>query len=235
MTAIQPMFLIAFWIATLSTGNHVSAADYPASLELELQSALELGARDSADPYLLTKVASLYLDLGDDLYQEKEKRLAAYEEGARFARHALELQEVSAEAHFLYAANLGSAVHLKGLMASAMVVQTLKRHLHRTLELKSDHAPALHMMGAMLEQLPWFLGGDGKAALESMKRAVVTDPNYAHARLDLAKMYLKRHDSESAKQELRLLVTLEHPQDQYAWTNRYRPEGLKLLAALNVD
>jgi len=235
MTSVQRMFLIAFWIAALSTGNLVTAADYPASLELELQSALELGVRDSTDPYLLTKVASLYLDLGDDLYQEKEKRLAAYEEGAQFARRALELQEVSAEAHFLYAANLGSAAQLKGLMASAMVVQTLKRHVHRTLELKSDHAPALHMMGAMLEQLPWFLGGNGKAALESMKRAVGTDPNYAHARLDLAKMYLKRHDSESAKQELRLLVNLEHPCDQYAWTSRYRPEGLKLLAALNVD
>jgi Tfp pilus assembly protein PilF len=68
-----------------------------------------------------------------------------------------------------------------------------------------------------------------------MKHAVATDPNYASARLDLAKMYLKRHDSESAKQELRMLVALEHPRDRYAWTSRYRPEGLRLLAALYVD
>jgi hypothetical protein len=229
------MFLIAFWIAVLSTGTLGTAADYPASLELELQSALELGARDSTDPHLLTKVASLYLDLGVDLYQEKEKRLAAYEEGARFARRALELQEGSAEAHYLYAANLGSAAQLKGVVASALTVSELKAHVRRALELKHDHAPALHMMGMMLEELPWFLGGDGKAALESMKHAVATDPNYASARLDLAKMYLKRHDSESAKQELRTLVALEHPRDRYAWTSRYRPEGLRLLAALYVD
>lgn len=235
MTGLQRMFLIAFWIAALSIGTLGTAADYPASLELELQSALELKARDSADPDLLTKVASLYLDLGVDLYQEKKKRLAAYEEGAWFARRALELQEVNAEAHYLYAANLGSAAQLKGVVTSALTVSELKAHVRRALELKHDHAPALHMMGMMLEELPWFLGGDGKAALESMKRAVVTDPNYASARLDLAKMYLKRRDSEAAKQELRTLVTLEHPRDRYAWTSRYRPEGLRLLAALNVD
>jgi tetratricopeptide (TPR) repeat protein len=186
------MFLIAFWIAVLSTGTLGTAADYPASLELELQSALELRARDSTDPHLLTKVASLYLDLGVDLYQEKEKRLAAYEEGARFARRALELQEGSAEAHYLYAANLGSAAQLKGVVASALTVSELKAHVRRALELKHDHAPALHMMGMMLEELPWFLGGDREGALNYLKRAVAVDPGYTHARLDLAKAYIKR-------------------------------------------
>src|SRR5262249_4780110 len=134
--------------------------------------------------------------------------------------------------YFVDAGNLGSAAQMKGSMASVMVVQTLKRHLNRTLELKKDHAPALHMMGAMLDQLPWFLGGDERAALESLKRAVMVDPDYASARLDLAKMHLKRRDAESAKRELRTLITLEHPRDRYAWTNRYRPEGLRLLAEL---
>lgn len=215
---------------------HVAIADdYPEFLERELQAGLALGARDSADPDLLIKMASLYLDLGVDVYEQKEKRLAAYEEGTRFAMRALKMKENSAEAHFLYAANLGSAAQLKGVLASAGVVQTLKRHLHRALELQSDHAPALHMLGAMLDELPWFLGGDRKGALESVKRAVAVDPNYASARLDLAKMYLKRKDIQSARRELRTLVALEHPRDRYAWATRYRPEGLRLLGELGPD
>jgi len=225
---------IAFFITAL-TANLVIADDYPATLEAELKNTLQSVARDKTNLYLFTKIASLYLDLGTDVYSEKEKRLTAYDQGARFAVRALEMNESIAEAHFLYAANLGSAAQLKGLIASAGVVQTLKRHLRRALELQDDHAPALHMMGAMLDELPWFLGGDTKAALDSVKRAVAVDPNYASARLDLAKMYLKRQDPESAKKELRTLIGLVHPRDQYAWANRYRPEGLRLLAELSVD
>lgn len=220
---------------TITTANVVIADDYPASLKAELTHTLQSVARDQTNPYLLTKVASLSLDLGTDVYSKKEQRLTVYEQGAQFAMRALEIDERIADAHFLYAANLGSAAQLKGLFASAAVVHTLKRHVQRALELQHDHAPALHMMGAMLEELPWFLGGDSKAAFESVKRAVAVDPNYASARLDLAKMYFKRHDLESAKRELRTLIGLVHPRDQYAWANRYRPEGLRLLAELSVD
>jgi hypothetical protein len=50
-------------------------------------------------------------------------------------------------------------------MASALTVSELKAHVRRALELKQDYAPALHMMGMMLEELPWFLGGDREGAL----------------------------------------------------------------------
>jgi TPR repeat protein len=77
-------------------------------------------------------------------------------------------------------------------MASALTVSELKAHVRRALEMKQDHAPALHMMGMMLEELPWFLGSDREGALNYLKRAVAVDPGYTHARLDLAKAYIKR-------------------------------------------
>lgn len=224
---------MAFFITAITTANLVIANDYPASLEAELANTLQSVARDNTNTHLFTKVASLYLDLGTDVYAEKEKRITVYEQGARFAMRALQINERIAEAHFLYAANLGSAAQLKGFIASAAVVQTLKTHVRRALELQDDHAPASHMLGVMLDELPWLLGGDRKAALESVKRAVAVDPAYAAARLDLAKMYLKRKDPESAKRELRTLIGLVQPRDQYAWANRYRPEGLRLLAELS--
>ncbi len=205
---------------------------YPESLAQEVQQLVEGRTRESLDPNVLLRLAELYLDMGDDLFSDKAQRIDAYEQGANSAQHALAQGATSAAAHFLYAANAGSAAELKGLMASALMVRDLKAHVSRALELEPNHAPALHMMGMMLEELPWFLGGDSAAALDHLLRAVAVDPNYAHARLDLAKAYLKRRKVSAAKRELEAIVTMTEPRGRYAWTHRYRPEAERLLAEL---
>jgi tetratricopeptide (TPR) repeat protein len=180
-------------VLVFSQASNAFGSDSTASgLEQQRQALLAQKTQRSSDPGFLVHLANLYLDLGDDAYSEESKRRAAYEEGARIAREAINLQEQNAQAHYLYAANLGSAAQLTGGMASALTVSELKAHVRRALELKQDHAPALHMMGMMLEELPWFLGGDREGALNYLKRAVAVDPGYTHARLDLAKAYIKR-------------------------------------------
>ena len=202
------------------------------NLEQRLQKLLEENKQHASDPAILVKLADLYLDLGDEAYQDKVKRRSAYEEGAKFARQALDLEEQNANAHYLYAANLGSAAQLKGTMASALTVQDLKAHVRRALEVNGNHAPALHMMGMMMEELPWFLGGDADAALTYLKRAVLADTAYIHARLDLAKIYLKRQASDEARRELRVIVEGPEPAALSAGGRRYREEALSLLNTL---
>jgi tetratricopeptide (TPR) repeat protein len=222
--------------ATLASAGALDRPlDDPRAIESELRSLREAKAHESSDPELLVRLAALYLDLGDDLEQDSRERREAYEEGARLAQRALALREADAEAHYLCAANLGSAVQLKGLIAGALMVRTLKRHVTRALELRPDHAPALHMMGMMLAELPWILGGDQPAALQYLQRAVAADPNYAHARLDLARLYLKTRNRPAARRELQALIGLEHPRDRHAWASRYLPEARQLLAALDRE
>lgn len=185
-------------VLVFSQASNAFGSDSTASgLEQQLQALLAQKTQTSSDPGFLVHLANLYLDLGDDAYSEESKRLAAYEEGARIAWEAINLQEQNAQADYLYAANLGSAAQLKGDMASALTVSELKAHVRRALELKQDHAPALHMMGMMLEELPWFLGGDREGALNYLKRAVAVDPGHTHARLDLAKAYIKQRDADA--------------------------------------
>lgn len=104
------------------------------------------------------------------MYVDQEKKLFAFQEGARVAKKALDLQESSADAHFLYAANLGSAAELQGLVTAALTIQQLKNHVHRVLELDERHVPAHHMLGRMYEELPWFLGGDPDSAEKHLKK-----------------------------------------------------------------
>ena len=200
LSAVVCLFVGIFYIAGGAL-NRIAAADLPLGSELQQQQQAlraQKGER-SSDPASLVLLADLYLHLGDDVSLDTSKRRALYEEGTKLSRQAMELQEQMADHHYLYAANLGSASRLTGVMASALTIQELKRHVKRALELNPAHAPALHMMGMMLEELPWFLGGDAESALLYLRRAVVADPGYVHARLDLARAYAKRKDPRSAR------------------------------------
>jgi len=190
------------------------------------------GADQSVDPVFLTRLAGLYLDAGNDLYRRKTRRLRAYEEGAQVAHKVLELQETNAEAHFLYAANLGSAARLSGPVASALTIRTVKTHVTRALELEPDHAPALHMMGRMLEELPEVLGGDLNQALNYLQQAVAADPTYTHARLSLAKLYIEKNNKQAARKELETILKTDSPRNSYTWARRHKPEAKKLLKSM---
>jgi tetratricopeptide (TPR) repeat protein len=197
----------------------------------DLDGLVKARGHESSDPGVLVRMSGLYLDAGQEGYTDATQQRAAFEEGARIAKRALDLQEANPDAHYLYAANLGSAAQLKGLTASALTVRELKSHVARALELQKDHARALHMMGRMLDELPWILGGDAEAALRYLKQAVQADPRDEHARLDLAKAYLKRHDVAAARLELQMLVG-SPPTPRQGATSRFQMEGRTLLVAL---
>lgn len=206
-----------------------SRAAHVSALEKELQAILSDHADSLTDVRQFLHLADIYLDLGDS-YEEEGKRREAYEQGAKVAQRALTLEPTNAEAHYLYAANVGSAAQLQGLMASALTVNDIKSHVKRALELNPDYAPALHMMGMMYEELPWFLGGDGDAALTHLQRAVTVSPHYTHARLDLARLYLKRRNISASRQELQTI--LNSPSRSSLNDQRYRYEARQLLATL---
>ena len=182
------------------------ATDHATSALTQLHKLLAEGSQNSTDPATLLQLSRLYLEIGQDLYQDENRKHRAFEEGARLAKQVLDKEEANAEAHYLYAANLGSAAQLSGIMASAATVSTLKTHVQRALELNPEHAPALHMKGMMLEELPWFLGGDKDEAIAYLVRATKANPEYTRARLDLAKIYITRQNYDAAQAELMTIL-----------------------------
>ena len=231
MPSLRRVLLPVVMFASCVLAPAYPVVSSPQSLEDELRHLNAANADTSSDPAVLIKLANLYLNLGDDISTDVEKQRTAYEAGARIAKRALELQDANAEAHYLYAANLGKAAQLKGLTASAFTIQDLKYHVKRALELQKDHAPSLHMMGMMLEELPWVMGGDSRAALGYLQRAVAVNPSYTHARLDLAKAYLRRKDPASARRELHsILEASPTPSGQ----TRHEKEAWALLNSLEL-
>lgn len=229
--------LTLFLLYGASSGTREVVADnIPTGegLRQQLQALLAQKAEHLSDPAFLVRLADVYLDLGDDVSLGTSDRGAAYDEGARLARLAIELREQNAQAHYLYAANRGSAAQLSGLMASALTLQDIKRHVKRALELNPDHAPALHMMGMMLDELPWLLGGDADGALTYLRRAVVANAGDVHARLDLARAYIKRKDPISARREIEIILLQPLPSDFSTSDQRHREEALQLRDSLRA-
>jgi len=215
--------------------DDTKSSDSPDGLEQELQYLLSTDMAQSKDPTMLRRLASLYLDLGYGLYVHREKQLAAFQEGARLAKKALEQEESSADAHFLYAANLGKAVQLQGLVAAVFSLQTLKNHVNRVLELDEEHAPAHHMLGLMYEELPWFLGGDSETAGEHLKKAISLDVLYAPGRLDLGKWYVKHGRSQEAAKEFIRVLSTPPLEKRWIWERIHKPQAQMLLRQIRVS
>ncbi len=207
----------------------------PADLEKELKSLVLDGSADSNDLDRLLRLSSLYLDLGYGVYVGREKKLAAFQEGARVAKKALDLRESSADAHFLYAANLGSAVELQGLVTAALTIRQLKSMCIGCWSLMTRYVQAHHMLGRMYEELPWVLGGDQEAAVEHLKKAVSLDGLYAPARLDLAKWYMNHGQKGEAVKELTRVVETTPLKKRWIWERIYRPEAQALLDQMDTQ
>lgn len=210
-------------------------AGYPQSLESGLQALLDRLRQGDSSPRLLVGLAEIYMNLADDLLTDEGKRRATYEAGAKAAKQAFELDESNADAHFLHAANLGSAERLRGLANAALAIKEITRHAQRAIELNPKHAQALQMMGGLFLELPWFLGGDEKKAQEYLERAVAADGNFTNARLLLAKLHQKQDQIEDAKKQLEAVIHAEHPHYPYTWARKFKPEAERLLKQMEND
>ncbi len=220
-------------LASQAAGDRDSIPlNYPQSLESDLQHLLSVEQQGRPDPTLLIQLAEIYMGLADDLYTNDDKRRSAYEEGAKAAGRAMELQDSNADAHFLYAANLGNAERIRGLTNAAMKVKEIKRHVARAIELDPAHAQALQMMGGLLMELPWFLGGDEKLAQDYLERAITADGNFTNARILLAKLYKKQDRIAEAKTQLEAVIHAKHPHYPYTWARKFKPEAERMLRGL---
>jgi hypothetical protein len=143
------------------------------------------------------------------------------------------MDDSNPDAHFFYAANLGSSERLKGLTNAAMVVKDIRHCAMRAIALNAKHAQALQMMGGLLMELPWFLGGDEKKVQEYLERAIAADGNFTNARLLVAKLYNKQGRADDAKRQLEAVLHAENPHYRYAWERTYKPEAERLLKTLD--
>lgn len=121
----------------------------------------------------------------DDVAPARQAEILA--RGLVLADAAVALDERSADAHFAVVCNLGKATRFASAGFGAMkAVYRLRREIDLTLALAPQHAEATAAKGALLFELPRWLGGDRREAEVWLRRALVLDPRNTTARGYLA-------------------------------------------------
>jgi hypothetical protein len=187
----------------------------PASADIQVrlaETAMSLGARADSDP------------------------LRWYMLGARAAERAVALDATSADAHFLLAAHRGQVARRQRSVRGLAVPGELEQHLLRALALDPRHPRALHMMGALLRDTPLFLRGSLKGSRTDVERyllaAVAADPEFAEARIDLAKHYRDTGKTAEARRQAEAVVQMTPQTRGRAWHEKHRPAAEALLKEL---
>ena len=220
----------------IAEGDRLLQADeqFPASFEQALSLYRQVPPIQPTMVIAYLRIARVCLALGDGV---KDNSRAWYEQGEQAAEKAVTLQESSADAHFLLAANRGNVVNLLPFWkVSPTILADLEKHLLRALALDSRHARANHMMGMLLYRTPGplrlLLVGKRDQVESYLLQSVESDPNFAEARFDLAQFYQETGRPSQARTQAQAILALTDPTPRRVWMEKYRPAAEALLKSL---
>lgn len=105
---------------------------------------------------------------------DDDKAIRRYEEGAGYAREAIEIDPSIAEAYFWEAANRGSVGQTRGVLNSLFMASDLDELLHKALRRDEDYPEPYFMLGTLYRELPGgpISFGDDDAAVSFGRLAV---------------------------------------------------------------
>jgi tetratricopeptide (TPR) repeat protein len=193
----------------------------------ELQDLKEKLKKDPNNVQLLCDLANTCFEMGE-VATNKDEQIKILSQGRDYAKKAKTLDPKSADAHYLYGANLGTVGKLKGFFNMLWSVPELKEEFDKVLELDPNHYKGLIARGNLYYELPGVLGGDLDKSVKDLKTAIELKPNSSRAHLDLGRVYVKRREYAKAREMLNKVVNMQNPltpKDQ----PRYMEQAQKLL------
>lgn len=190
----------------------------------------------------LCKVAELTARIGSR-QKDGKQRLAAFSEAKQYAETALRTKP-DAEANYIMADIASKTVTATSGKEKATQLREVKNYTDTALIMNANHAKALYLQGkwnfdvvnlnaAEKTAVRVLFGGMPRAsimdAIKSFEKARAADPLFLINYLDLAKAYVKNHQTDKAIEVLSRLVKLPpRTEDDEA----YKAEGRALLTSL---
>lgn len=212
-------------------------SSYPDALEQVIPRYRAAIERHSEHALPYRRLAWACLEFGGLL---EEGQTEWYRCGRDAAKHALELDEANAEAHFLFAAAKGLlAEQLPFWRLSPKTPFDLERHLLRALALDPNHARALNMMGMLLNEVPGplrlLMEGKKEEAEGYLIRAIEAAPNSTRLRLLLAEYYDELSKPQLAAAQAQHILSETNPKEPWLWQNSFKPDAQTLLHKLETE
>jgi tetratricopeptide (TPR) repeat protein len=166
--------------------------------------------------------------LGDEAETKDEKR-SLFEQGKKFGKRAIAIDDNAEWAHFWYLVNLGRIGQTKGILHSLGSVPEFKREVDKVLKINPEHTGALNAKAMLYYELPGILGGNVDKSIELLNKAIEIDSNYTLLYVDMAKMFIKKKDYEKARWYLNEAIQIENPTYEADHVLDDKPEALQML------
>lgn len=160
------------------------------------------------------------------LANDRDTRLAHFQQGQRLGEQAVAADEGNADAHFALFCNLGELLRLDGeSLTSVFGLRRMMHELDRALEINPAHVEALSAKGTLLVRLPSLLGGDVEKGEQLLQQVVKHAPKAINARLALARVWCQRgqHNDAMVLASDALALAQQHHQREFI------PEAQTLL------
>jgi tetratricopeptide (TPR) repeat protein len=190
---------------------------------------LEDAVRREPSLEALLLLSWVHLTWADLRASTPDEKLAGYERGRDIARRAIELAPRNPEAHLWYAANLGRWAIARGKLRAAFLLGTMAEEIQTILTIDPNHVAGLSLAASFYLETPGLLGGDLDKAATYARKALVLDPHFTRARVELARVLIEQQRYAEARRELQQVVDEPRPSYVADWVVRHRPRARRLL------
>lgn len=219
------------WLAGQTAADHVAMGVAELTEKFDPRAALvhyeEALAIDSLDPTANWRAAQALVDIGkqtpDSL--KSPERDSLYARAERLARRSVEVDSMSAKAHFILAAAIGRASLTKSKKERVKRAAEIRAQALRSIELNPKEDGAYHVLGRWNAEImrlsgltrffaKSFLGGaifneaSWQGAFDNMNKAIEYRPEWIYHHLDLAAILIDRERYTEAREQLKLVVEL---------------------------
>ncbi len=167
--------------------------------------------KDPDNVEALIFLSRVWLTYGYAKAPNDKEKLRVFNNGIKAAKKAIELAPDNPDAHFFYAANLGSWGEARGVLKSLFLLPEIKRELKLILKLDPNHVYALGMNGLLYYTIPDFMGGDLHISEIYLRRAIRLDPHLTVLKIYLAKNLIKQKRYNEAKEVLKEVIEEKTP------------------------
>ena len=197
-----------------------------------IREELLLATKNDADVEDLIALAQVCFIWGDVRAATSEQKLAAYEQGRRAAKRAVELDPKNAAAHFWYGTNTARWGQSNGVVRSLFLLPTVRQEIQTVLALDPKFTPVYALAGNVLYEVPTLAGGDLRRAEEMFRTGLKQDPKFTGMRVGLAKVLIRQHRVAEARRELQTVLDERDPRNLADWVMKDSAQALTLLRSI---
>lgn len=162
---------------------------------------------------------------------DKAARKAAIRQGIAAGERAVQAQPERPEGHFWLGANLGERARTQGALRALGTVGDVRREMEAVLKIDEGYqnGSAFMVLAQIDLELPGFVGGDKKRAVERLERGLAYGKQNAFLRLRLAEAYLAVKNKQEARRQIEAILAMKPDPNYIPEYKEAATEARKLL------